>query len=145
MSAVYGVSWRSNMSPIQSVGGADQVDPARFGRFSLTLLGHLHRPQQVAGAAFYAGSPLKYSFSEADHHKSVALYDLAADGTFTRELVPLTPRRDLRLLSGSLDELLARADADPARGDYLSIDITDHGRGLLRQHFALHFRVVAGS
>jgi len=110
-----------------SVGGADQVDPARFGRFDLTLLGHLHRPQQAGPAAFYAGSPLKYSFSEADHHKSVALYDLAADGTFTRELVPLAPRRDLRLLSGALDELLAGADADPAREDYLSIDLTDRG------------------
>ncbi len=112
---------------VASVGGADQVDPARFGRFSLTLLGHLHGPQKVAANAFYAGSPLKYSFSEAAQKKSVALYDLAADGSFTRELVPLTPRHDLRRISGALDELIARADADPARDDYLDIELTDRG------------------
>lgn len=112
---------------VASVGGADQVDPARFGRFSLTLLGHLHGPQRVAATAFYAGSPLKYSFSEAAQKKSVALYDLAPDGSFTRELVPLTPRHDLRRISGALDELLARADADPARDDYLDIELTDRG------------------
>lgn len=112
---------------VASVGGADQVDPARFGRFSLTLLGHLHGPQRVTATAFYAGSPLKYSFSEAAQKKSVALYDLAADGSFTRELVPLTPRHDLRRISGALDELLARADADSARDDYLDIELTDRG------------------
>ncbi|MBI5519027.1 MAG: exonuclease SbcCD subunit D [Desulfovibrio sp.] len=110
-----------------SIGGTSQVSPAHFASFQLALLGHLHRPQQVAQNAFYAGSLLKYSFSEVDHVKSAALYDLAADGTFTRELVPLTPRRDMRALSGELGELLARADSDPGRDDYLWIELTDRG------------------
>ena len=110
-----------------SIGGANNVDTGHFRPFSLTLLGHLHRAQQVAPTVFYAGSPLKYSFSEASHAKSAALYDLAADGTFTRELFPLTPRRDLRQLNGALDELLAFAEADPRRDDYLSIELTDPG------------------
>jgi len=76
---------------------------------------------------FYAGSPLKYSFSEAAHVKSAALYDLAADGSFTRELVPLSPRHDMRQISGELDALLAAAEADTGRDDYLWIELTDKG------------------
>jgi DNA repair protein SbcD/Mre11 len=110
-----------------SIGGSSVVDPAHFTPFSLTLLGHLHRPQKVAERVFYAGSPLKYSFSEADHEKSAALYDLGADGTFTRTLLPLIPKRDLRRIEGELDVLLAAAEADPGRGDYLWIELTDRG------------------
>jgi exonuclease SbcD len=110
-----------------SIGGADQVDAGHFARFDLALLGHLHRPQRAANNAFYAGSPLKYSFSEADHAKSVAFFDLAADGSFTREEVPLSPRRDLRILTGALDGLLAAAADDPGRDDYLWIALTDPG------------------
>lgn len=110
-----------------SIGGACQVDPARFAPFALTLLGHLHRPQQVAPTVFYAGSPLKYSFSETDHAKCAALYDLGADGSFTRELAPLAPRRELRRLEGSLHALLEAAPADPGRDDYLWIHLTDRG------------------
>ncbi|HWR02400.1 MAG TPA: exonuclease SbcCD subunit D [Humidesulfovibrio sp.] len=110
-----------------SIGGSCLVDPAHFAPFSLTLLGHLHRPQKVAERAFYAGSPLKYSFSEADHQKSAALYDLDADGGFTRTLLPLCPRRDMRKISGELAALLAAAEADAGREDYLWIELTDRG------------------
>lgn len=110
-----------------SIGGSCLVDPAHFAPFSLTLLGHLHRPQKVAERVFYAGSPLKYSFSEADHQKSAALYELDADGGFTRTLLPLCPRRDLRKISGELDALLAAAEADPGREDYLWIELADRG------------------
>jgi len=110
-----------------SIGGSCHVEPAHFGRFSLALLGHLHRPQKVAETVFYAGSPLKYSFSEAGHVKSAALYDLAADGSFTRELLPLSPRHDMRRISGELDALLAVAAADAGRDDYLWIELTDKG------------------
>jgi len=110
-----------------SIGGACHVDPAHFSRFSLTLLGHLHRPQAVTDTVFYAGSPLKYSFSEASHSKSAALYDLGADGSFTRELLPFAPRRDLRIISGDLDQLLGAAAADQSREDYLWIELTDRG------------------
>ena len=41
-------------------------------------LGHLHRPQEMRNAScpvFYAGSPLAYSFSEADYSKAVYIVD----------------------------------------------------------------------
>jgi exonuclease SbcD len=110
-----------------SIGGSSLVDPSHFRSFHLTLLGHLHRPQKISDTVFYAGSPLKYSFSESDHRKEVALYDLAADGSFTREVITLRPLRDLRIIRGELADLLAQADNDPARQDYLWAELTDRG------------------
>jgi DNA repair protein SbcD/Mre11 len=110
-----------------SIGGSSLVDPAHFAPFDLTLLGHLHRPQQVAAKVFYAGSPLKYSFSEAGQSKAVAIFDLAADGSFTRTLCDLVPRRELRTLSGELAEILIAAATDPGVDDYLWIELTDRG------------------
>lgn len=110
-----------------SIGGSSLVAPGHFQSFHLTLLGHLHRPQKINDTVFYAGSPLKYSFSESDHRKEVALYDLAADGSFTREAITLTPLRDLRIIRGALADLLAQAANDPARHDYLWVELTDRG------------------
>jgi exonuclease SbcD len=109
-----------------TIGNSSLVDPAHFTPFDLTLLGHLHRPQQISAKVFYAGSPLKYSFSEAGQRKSVAIFDLAADGSFTRTLVDLVPLREMRTLSGELAEILAAA-TDPGADDYLWIELTDRG------------------
>lgn len=61
------------------VGGAMTVDPAALpGKTHYAALGHLHRPQQIRSAAcpaYYAGSPLAYSFSEADYSKAVFIVD----------------------------------------------------------------------
>jgi exonuclease SbcD len=110
-----------------TIGGSGMVATDHFQRFNLALLGHLHRPQQISGTVFYAGSPLKYSFSEASHTKQVAIYDLAADGTFTRETVPLAPLREVRTVTGELAKILAGADTDPGREDYLWVELTDRG------------------
>lgn len=110
-----------------SIGGSSLVDPRHFAPFDLTLLGHLHRPQQIGSKIFYAGSPLKYSFSEAGQAKSVAIFDLAADGSFQRTAYPLSPRREMRILRGELAEVLAAAASDPGIDDYLWIELTDRG------------------
>jgi len=123
-----------------SVGGATQVPAAVFDGFDYVALGHLHRPQQ-AGAAHvrYAGSLLKYSFAEHDHHKSVSVVEIGAPGSaagdagaagrarVTVETVPLTPRHDVRRLSGTLDELIAAGATDPCRDDYVHASLLDHG------------------
>ena len=110
-----------------TIGGSSLVDPARFTPFDLTLLGHLHRPQQIGARLFYAGSPLKYSFSEAGQSKVVAIFDLAADGSFTRSVFDLVPLREMRTLCGELVPLLTAAAADPGADDYLWIELTDRG------------------
>ncbi|MFT3760452.1 exonuclease SbcCD subunit D [Thauera sp.] len=111
-----------------SVGASGAVDAALFDGFDYVALGHLHRPQQVGqGRIQYSGSLLKYSFSEADHVKSVNLVELDAAGACTVERIALTPRRDLRIVEGPLDAILAAGAADPARDDYILARLTDSG------------------
>ena len=57
-----------------SVGGTDSVSADIFDDFDYVALGHLHRPQNVGSPRIrYCGTPLKYSFSEADDCKSVTV------------------------------------------------------------------------
>lgn len=111
-----------------SVGGSAVVDAGLFDGFDYVALGHLHRPQRVgADHVRYAGSLLKYSTSEAGHAKSVSLVELRAPGERTVEEIALAPLRDLRVLTGPLDALLASAATDPAREDYVFARLTDRG------------------
>lgn len=109
-----------------SLGGADAVSPEHFRNFSYAALGHLHGPQwRGAKHIRYSGSPLKYSFSEERQRKSVTLVDLDESSKAAIELIPLTPRHDLRSLEGSLAELLAAGVNDPGKEDYLLARLTD--------------------
>ncbi|MBS0542233.1 MAG: exonuclease SbcCD subunit D C-terminal domain-containing protein, partial [Proteobacteria bacterium] len=111
-----------------SVGGSGAVGADVFDSFDYVALGHLHRPQQAGNERIqYSGSLLKYSFAEADHVKSVNLVDMDAQGRCAVQRIPLVPRRDLRIVEGELDALIAAAAADPARDDYLLARLTDRG------------------
>ena len=110
-----------------SVGGAASVPPELFGSFGYTALGHLHRPQRMAGNTVYSGSLMKYSFDEANHRKSAVIADMDGEGNVTMETVELTPRRDVRVLRGRLAELIAGAEADPGHSDYVKAVLTDDG------------------
>jgi len=109
-----------------SVGGTDQVSADHFKGFSYTALGHLHQPQQQGAAHVrYSGSLAKYSFSEAKHKKSVTLIDMDANGDCDIQLLPLEPRRDLRIIEGELETLLADAPTDDSAADYLLVRLLD--------------------
>lgn len=111
-----------------SVGGAQVVDVSRFEGFDYAALGHLHRPQAAGSERVaYSGSLLPYSFAEAGQEKSVSLVGLPASGNLHVERVPLRPRRGVRVVEGTLAEVLASAAADPAPGDYLMASLTDEG------------------
>lgn len=111
-----------------SVGASGAVSASLFDGFDYVALGHLHRPQQVGEARIqYSGSLLKYSFSEADHIKSVNLVELDATGTCTVERIALKPRRDLRIVEGTLDAILAAGTSDPRRDDYILARLSDTG------------------
>lgn len=89
-----------------SVGGADNVDAAVFDPFDYVALGHLHGPQDVGTPRIrYCGTPLKYSFSEAEQEKSVTVAELGRKGELSVRTVPLVPLRELRELRGSYDTL----------------------------------------
>lgn len=110
-----------------SVGGLDNVDADIFDAFDYVALGHIHGAQRVGGERVrYCGSPLKYSFAEANQHKSVTLVELGAKGEVDIHLLDLHPRRDLREIKGSFADIAARRnDAADPKDDYMHITLTD--------------------
>ena len=111
-----------------SVGGTDNVDSGVFAPFDYVALGHLHGAQHIGLETIrYAGSPLKYSFSEARQHKSVTVVTLGEKGDVQVRTAALTPLRELREIRGSYDELTARSfyEHTTYRSDYLHLILTD--------------------
>lgn len=110
-----------------SVGGLDRVDGSVFSPFDYTALGHLHGPQRVGRETIrYAGSPLKYSFSELHQKKSVTVVELRAKGETEIRQIPLQPRREMTELRGTFEEVLeeARKKGEP-QTDYYHMILTD--------------------
>lgn len=105
-----------------SVGGLDQISASLFDDFDYVAMGHIHKPQKLLRETLrYAGSPLKYSFSEADHRKSVTVVDFEEKGAVSVRAVPLHPIRDVRLIEGKLDDLLRM----PYSEDYVWVTLRD--------------------
>lgn len=110
-----------------SVGGLDRVDGSVFSPFDYTALGHLHGPQRVGSETIrYAGSPLKYSFSELHQKKSVTVAELREKGETKIRQIPLQPRREMIELRGTFEEILeeARKKGKP-QTDYYHMILTD--------------------
>jgi len=110
-----------------SVGGLDNVDVSAFEAFDYVALGHLHRPQRIGrDTVRYAGSPLKYSFSEARHQKSATLLELGVKGELSIQQLPLIPLHDLREIKGPIAELLRMGREEPESAeDYIHATLTD--------------------
>ena len=142
-----------------SVGGTDNVDASVFTPFDYVALGHIHGPQNVTvqtdalsdadssaatALARYCGTPLKYSFSEAKHEKSVTVVELGEKAIRPADLsaqlslyseaqpcvslrtLPLMPLHDLREIRGTYMELTAKSFYErTATDDYLHITLTD--------------------
>ena len=111
-----------------SVGGADNVDSSVFDSFDYVALGHLHGPQQVDRETVrYCGTPLKYSFSEAGHKKSLTVVEFGPKGNIDLRTVPLTPMRDMVELRGTYEELTLRQfyEGSGYRESYIHITLTD--------------------
>ena len=111
-----------------SVGGTEGVDAAVFDSFDYVALGHLHGPQRVGrDTVRYCGTPLKYSFSEVGHRKSVTVVELGEKGSVTVRTVPLTPLREMREVRGSYDQLTFRGfyQGTSWQEDYVYITLTD--------------------
>lgn len=110
-----------------SVGGMDNVDVSVFDAFNYVALGHIHGPQSVGRETVrYCGTPLKYSFSEADQEKSVTVVELLAKGDVRIRTIPLIPLRDLRRIRGTYAELTLRANYEGTNTeDYIHATLTD--------------------
>lgn len=110
-----------------SVGGLDDVDAAIFDGFDYVALGHLHGPQKIGKETVrYSGTPLKYSFSEANHKKAAVIVDMEEKGTVNIQQIPLVPKHDMREIRGTYMEVTALDFyKDMKTDDYLHITLTD--------------------
>ena len=110
------------------LGGAFAVHPHAFASADYIALGHLHRPQQVTASAVpcrYSGSPLAFSFSEADHQKEVIILDIKAGGQCNAESIPLTCGKALkRWLATTYEEALTWCDDPHNRDFWVDLEIT---------------------
>ena len=110
-----------------SVGGLDNVDASVFESFDYVALGHIHGPQNIgSNRVRYCGTPLKYSFAEAGHYKSVTVVELEEKGKLNLRTVPLIPRHDVREIRGTFAQLMDKGYySTQATDDYLHIILTD--------------------
>ena len=110
-----------------SVGGSDNVDVSVFENFDYVALGHIHGPQNIgSNRVRYCGTPLKYSFSESNHYKSVTIVELGCKGELTLRTIPLLPCHDMREIRGTFEELMNKAYySAQTTDDYLHIILTD--------------------
>lgn len=114
-------------SELESIGGLDQMDASIFESFDYVALGHLHGPQRIGRDTIrYAGSPLRYSFSEVKQNKSVTVVSLGEKGNVSFELIPLHPMRDMRVIKGPITALTAKETyMQGNREDYIHAILTD--------------------
>lgn len=111
-----------------SVGGSDNVDVSVFEGFDYVALGHIHSPQNCSSERVrYCGTPLKYSFSEANDKKSVTVVELAEKGNLSVRTVPLEPMRDMVEIKGKYDEIMLKSfyENTSYQNDYMHITLTD--------------------
>lgn len=111
-----------------SVGGTDNVDASVFECFDYVALGHIHSPQNCGSNKIrYCGTPLKYSFSEANDKKSVTVIELSEKGNTTYRTVELVPMHDLIELRGTYNDLMLKSFYENTtwQEDYVHITLTD--------------------
>jgi exonuclease SbcD len=108
-----------------SVGGVSRVATTTFTGVDYVALGHLHGRHVLGPSMRYSGSPLAYSFSEADHVKGSWLVDLDAAGGVSAEFVPAPVPRPLTRLCGDLADLLADPDLTRHEASWVQAVLTD--------------------
>ncbi|MBQ4617403.1 MAG: exonuclease SbcCD subunit D C-terminal domain-containing protein, partial [Clostridia bacterium] len=111
-----------------SVGGTDNVDASVFEPFDYVALGHIHRAQTCGGEHIrYSGTPLKYSFSEANDKKTVTVVEMNDKGHMTLNGIPLVPKRDMVEIKGTYEELTLKSfyENTTYQEDYIHITLTD--------------------
>lgn len=111
------------------VGGIGDAPASVFAGLNYVALGHLHgqqdvRPPEETSSLRYSGSPLAFSFSERHQAKSVTLAEIDGAGAVTTTKLAVPVPRQLRQVRGTLEEVLAIADADLAEA-WVKVILTD--------------------
>lgn len=130
----------SESMAVLNVGLVEKIGTDCFADFDYVALGHIHSPQKVGREEIrYAGSPLKYSLSEVNSEKSVAIITAGKKKDISIELVKLKPRRDLRHLKGKMAQLLDKKNIT-SPDDFIYVTLTDDepvndAMGIFRQYY----------
>jgi len=98
------------------------------GHLSYVALGHLHRQQKMphASAVWYSGSPIQLDFGEVADQKGALLVKAEPGLPASVEELPLRSGRRLMSLTGTLGQILARADE--TRDAYVRVVLQEPAR-----------------
>ena len=104
-----------------TVGNIDAVKAGILERFDYAALGHIHKPMKVGCASYrYCGTPLACSVSEANQQKGIIMVELEEKGNLTTTVLPLTPLRQVRVITGTLEDILKQGC-----NDFVTVILTD--------------------
>ena len=116
-------------SEITTVGNIDQVGADVLAPFDYAALGHIHRAMKVGNEAFrYCGTPLACSVSEAGQQKGILEVTMGEKGQVSVDVLPLVPLREIRVIRGTLKEVLEQGCDDYVRAvltDKTDLDVFD--------------------
>ncbi|MGR8011843.1 exonuclease SbcCD subunit D [Streptomyces hypolithicus] len=108
-----------------TVGGVAAVPAGVFDGVDYVALGHLHGSQALTDRVRYSGSPLAYSFSEADHRKTMWLIDLGPGGEIDAQRLDCPVPRRVARIRGRLGELLQDASLERHEESWVEATLTD--------------------
>ena len=122
-----GIEPEKSESETLYLGGTENVDVSCYDKFDYVALGHIHGPQRIGrDTARYAGTILKYSFSEVHQNKSLTIIDFKEKENLKIDLIPLKPLRDMRVIKGPIEELTKEENYSKTnREDYIRAIITN--------------------
>lgn len=114
-------------SEVLSLGGIENVDVSNFKQFDYVAIGHVHRPQRIGrDTARYAGTILKYSFSEINHKKTIPIIEIKEKNNLTIKLEESIPLRNMREIKGPIQELIKKENYEGTNlNDYIKAIITN--------------------
>lgn len=113
-------------SEVRTVGNIDAVSADMLNIFDYVALGHIHKPMKVGSDCLrYCGTPLACSVSEAGQEKQVLMVELSKKEEPWQNWIhitglPLRPLRQVRVIRGTLEDVLEKACED-----YVTVILTD--------------------
>lgn len=108
-------------SEIRTVGNIDAVSADVLELFDYAALGHIHKPMKVGSEVYrYCGTPLACSVSEAGQQKGIIMVEMGSKNSVKTTILPLKPLREVRIIKGILEDVLAQACED-----FVTVILTD--------------------
>lgn len=108
-----------------SIGTIETVTANTFNAFDAVLLGHLHHPFAIkSDFIFYSGTPMQYSFSEANQAKGYRLFEID-NKVFKQKFIPIEPRRSFHVIKARYEDVIHEKIEVKNNEDYFHFKLTD--------------------